>query len=228
VSKLGRLLRIGLAVAVVVVLVSAVNSLGGTRDPGRSRHHRQQPVAVPEPPPPSQLPASGSYVRTRVLESGVLDVDQWVRTRVPVREVTLQADPIIGPGGPPVATFVRIAADGRGVEGPVAVGIEPQTVRLGQGARLVHVSYLLTGVVVHEETGASVAAMTSLGLDHTAPPGTLRESVSGERVRRLLCRPRSAPVAEARPCGRRHGGDWRVWVPGGRHDTQVEARLDLG
>ncbi len=224
-SKLGRLLRVGLVVAVVLVLVSAVNSLGGTRDPGRSRQHRHQQLAGPEPPPPSQLPASGSYVHTRVLASGVLDVDQWVRTRVPIRQVTLQADPIIGPGGPPVATFVRIAAGGRVLAAPPAVGIQPQTVRLGQRARLVHVSYLLTGVVVHDESGGSVAAMTSLGLDHTAPPGTLRQSVSGERVRQLLCRPRSAAVAEARHCGRRHGGDWRVWVPGSRHDTQVEARL---
>ncbi|GAA2153597.1 hypothetical protein GCM10009844_38220 [Nocardioides koreensis] len=225
-TKVGRALRIGLVGAVVVVLASAVNSLGGTRDPGAHRHHRHQQVQAPEPRPPDALPATGAYVHTRVLESGVLDVDQWLRTRAPVREVTLGADPIPGPGGPPVATFVRVAADGEAVTGPDAVGIQPRTVHLGGPTRLVHVSYLLTGVVVREEPGAGdpVAVMTSLGVDHSGRQGTLRESVSGD-VRQLHCWPRPATVAAARPCGHRQGDDWRVWLTESQRDTQVAAQL---
>ena len=150
-------------------------------------------------------------MHTRVLDSGVLDVDQWVRTRTPIRTVTLRADPILGTGGPPVATFVKVAADGNVVEGPGAVGIEPQVVDLGGPTRLVHVSYLLTGVVVREEpgTGDQVAVMTSLAVDHRGRNGTLRESVSGD-VQQLHCWPRSASVAAARalraPAGRRLAG----------------------
>lgn len=225
-KKLGRLLRIGLVGAVVVVLASAVNSLGGTRDPGAHRHHRHQVSVAPEPRPPDALPRTGAYVHTRVLDSGVLDVDQWVRTRTPIRTVTLRADPILGAGGPPVATFVKVAADGKVVEGPGAVGIEPRVVDLGGRTRLVHVSYLLTGVVVREEpgTGDPVAVITALGVDHSGRQGTLRESVSGD-VRQLHCWPRSATVAAARPCGHRQGDEWRVWLTDSQRDTQVAAQL---
>ena len=225
-TKFGRALRVGLVGAVAVVLASAVNSLGGTRDPGAHRHHRHPVLVAPEPQPPDALPAAGAYVHTRVLESGVLDVDQWVRTRAQIRTVTLRADPIPGPGGPPVATFVKVAADGKAVEGPGAVGIEPRVVDLGGRSRLVHVSYLLTGVVVREEpaTGDPVAVMTSLDVDHRGRKGTLRESVSGD-VQQLHCWPRSASVAAARPCGHRQGDDWRVWLTESRRDTQVAAQL---
>lgn len=225
-TKLGRLFRVGLAVAVVVVLVSAVNSLGGTRDPAAHRHHRHEVSIAPEPAPPEELPAAGSFVHTRVLDSGVLDVDQWVRTRQPARTVTLQADPIFGSGGPPVATFVRVAADGQVVKAPGAVGIEPQTVDLGEGARLVHVSYLLSGVVVRAGPAAEhpVAVMTSLGLDYTPRTGPLHERVSGP-VDQLLCWPRAATAAVARPCGHQQDDDWRVMLTSGQRDTQVAARL---
>ena len=50
--------------------------------------------------PPVEPPDGGSYLEVTVLESGDLDVDQWVRSSTPLTALRLSvpADPLVGDG----------------------------------------------------------------------------------------------------------------------------------
>ncbi len=106
---------------------------GGRRDrgPGRARHGprgRDASPAASRFDPPDAVPLDSEYVSSRVLPSGAVVVDHWVRTSRPFTDVRLEAPgaPSGAPAWPPpgrcasrrrrVAAVVR-ARSGRGASG---------------------------------------------------------------------------------------------------------------
>ena len=59
------------------------------------------------------LPANGEYVRSRVLASGDLEVEHWIRSTTPIYRLTLGLPRALRSGGEGVfASRVKVQADG--------------------------------------------------------------------------------------------------------------------
>ena len=72
--------------------------------------------------PPVDPPDGGSYLEVTILESGDLDVDQWVRSSAPLTSLRLSvpADPLVG--DEVVASDLRVSADGAEADVPTSPG----------------------------------------------------------------------------------------------------------
>ena len=69
-----------------------------------------------------RVPANGEYVRSRVLASGDVAVDHWIRSTNLIYQLTLSIPPALRTGGEQVrASQVKVASDGVTQFGPTTV-----------------------------------------------------------------------------------------------------------
>jgi len=194
-----------------------------------------------EPPPtppravvelPAGLPSIGSYVETRVLADGSLRVSHWVRSPEPVTALSVRV-PYVGElDGSLEASEVTVVADGAprildaGLSIVTAAG--PQTYYFPP-ADVVHVTYLLTGVLERSPSvpGRALARMTSLSLDYRFERGPHRVRVVGAKILTMACNSVGPVLVPERPCGAPVGAGWEVVLRGSQRDDRVVAQLNL-
>ena len=109
-------------------------------------------------------PDGGSYLEVTVLESGDLDVDQWVRSSTPLTALRLSvpADPLVGEVV--VASDLRVSADGAEADVPTSLGTSPTVITLAD-VHQVHLTYRLSGAVLRSPSQADRALARTVALD---------------------------------------------------------------
>ncbi|MFC4784832.1 hypothetical protein ACT8ZV_10170 [Nocardioides sp. MAHUQ-72] len=226
--RMARWVQVSAALAaalVVAVLLWLVTSGAGSRPDAGG------PAEVGAEPP-AALPKEGAYVESRVLESGDIVVDQWIRAEGPIRTLTVRAPTLPGTGIAPHASELRVTGrDGQRVRGPSEVGDRPRTFVLERPAGLLHLTYRLEGAVdrsADSATGRALARITSLDVAWTPRSGPVRVAVVGAGVRNLACSGGPVPALMPRPCGAPHETGWTVRLEGARRDDHVTAQVDLG
>ena len=224
VGAVAALLLVAVLVAGMVILTRT-----GGHDGADGLALQDQRSAVP-----AQLPHTGAYVESRILESGVIDVDQWIRSPDPIRRLTLRAPGAAAApdaASTPEASDVVLASVGGGrLPAPSVVGTVPQVVSVQPPTRTVHLTYRLEGVVDTNSgsvTGRALARATSLDVDYAPVSGPIRVAVVGSGVLNLSCSAR-APMLLLEPCGTPHGNGWQVLLTGARRSDRVTAQLNLG
>jgi hypothetical protein len=193
--------------------------------------HPRQPVPSALGTPPAELPTVGSYVRSDILESGRIEVSQWIRSATPLESIRLAAHDSPLPVDTPQARSLEVVTgDGRVVVSGGVVGTRPQALDLGRPTRLVRLTYELTGVVDRDSSvsGRALAGVTYLDVDYLPESGPARVLVSGPVVLNLSCADRASVTALRRPCGEPRGSGWQVTLDHADRDDRVAAQLDLG
>jgi hypothetical protein len=192
-----------------------------TEDQVPPRHHADQHAA------PVHLDADTSYVRSRVLPSGKIEVTHWIRTGRPVRAVTLQTPDVPGLALDHVlVSHVQVFSDGNAL--PVADTVFPDvpaTLTLPP-TRRVFIRYRLSGVT--QKAGGSqdraLARITALDVSTERRLVRTTRTVVGVQVLSLACTSgRSAPI----PCGDVRRGTWSTTLGTGRQHSQVMAQVNL-
>jgi hypothetical protein len=221
-------------IGVLMILAGFLLVLVG-RGPGDPGTGTLQGSASGRPPPgfdpPRALPANGEFVRSRVLASGDLEVDHWIRSTYPIYVLTLRVPPAVQRAEPGtlVARHLRVLSDGVAQYGPSRVGTRRQSYH-PHGASTLKVSYVLSGALVRRGSapGRALLRATSLDLTYSLDRGPRVVIVRGARVLAAACLPpNGSSTASARPCGTAVGRAWRVSLdPRARHET-VLAQVDL-
>jgi hypothetical protein len=178
--------------------------------------------------PPVHLPAGDEYVRSRVLPTGDLAVEHWVRARTMITRITLTVPSVPGlDPGRVVARDVELQVDGLDVQVPRTVWQDSDAEVL-TAAHRVHISYVLSGVLQRSPAGSARALARVTTLDLSTIPDTEQRAVSvtGARVLSMACTAPS-PAAVPRPCGERRALGWRVDLGTDDHEDVVMAQLDL-
>jgi hypothetical protein len=215
----------GVLAAVTVVLV-------GVAWFATARHTTSQPQLSHNDSfaPPGHLMPDTSFVRTRVLPSGDLEVTQWIRSRNWVYAVTLSTPRVAGLAtGTLSTTGVALGSDGKQTATLGAQGFEPGT-RIFElpPTHSLYIRYRLSGVLEKSPgaSGRALARITSLDVRTRTHLVSTTRTVVGARVLNLACTP-DKPNALTTPCGIEHGGVWSVRLPRGQEGSQVMAQLDL-
>jgi hypothetical protein len=178
--------------------------------------------------PPDAVPDNSEYVRRRVLPSGEIRVDHWIRSSNPISGLVMRVPASAQAGTEPAeAKDVRVLSEKGAAAGPRVVRGKPVTFSFDSTPTL-HVSYVLSGVVTRSSSASrrALALLTSLDLSfpHDSVPKTVM--LGGGRLLAAACSVEDS-TAEPRPCGNAEGRQWRVRLePETRHD-RVMAQLDL-
>lgn len=170
-----------------------------------------------------------SYLRTRILTTGELEVTQWIASTAPVQEVTLRVPDVPGlaPGGLSLSHVV-LAADGlRSTAIPVA-GQPAGTWRYRTPvAREVYLRYRLSGAVATSTVpGRALAMITALVATTDHPLTSTTEAVVGANVLSLGCS-LPTPSAPPTPCGVTSNGISSVRLYGAQQQSRVTAEVDF-
>ena len=149
----------------------------------------RQPVRDASPSvdvPPVDPPDGGSYLEVTVLDSGDLDVDQWVRSSTPLTALRLSvpADPLVDDRV--VASNLRASADGTEADVPTSLGSAPAVITLADVHR-VHLTYRLAGAVLRSPSRAdrALARTVALDLDLNGEPRREPATISFRRATAL-------------------------------------------
>ena len=247
-----RRTRLSVLVLVAVVVVATSAAYLGWRlvgEDGREAASAQTPTSTPpatlsptSPPspsttvplsgdvPPVEPPDGGSYLEVTVLDSGDLDVDQWVRSSTPLTalELSVPADPLVGDRV--VASDLRVSTDGTEADVPGTLGSSPTVLSLTDVHR-VHLTYRLSGAVLRSPSRSdrALARTVSLDLDLNGQPRREPSTISfrGATALTVICDGGSAGGAQER-CGRRDDtGDWQVRAAARGTNERVVALLEL-
>lgn len=172
---------------------------------------------------------SGSTARARVLPSGDILVEEQIRSRAGLADVTLSAPTV--PGLDPGALGARdisVEADSAPASGPRTLSGTPVRFTL-RDAHQVQISYVLTGVVQRDssQAGRALARVVGLHVDYGSTTMPLTVAVQGAAVLSLACTP-SGQQAAPTPCGSPGADGWTVRLDRGQANDQVMAQLDLG
>ena len=165
------------AVAVAIVVVGAVAWTGRGGDGGRIRPVHSDAYAAPV-----RLPPATSYVRSRVLPSGALQVTHWIHTRDAVDSLTVRTPRTLGldPGSIAVSHVV-LATDGTPYPA-AAIDAAHQTFRFPV-ATSVFLRYRLSGAVqASGPDGRALARITSLDVSTGGEVVRTVRTVVGARV----------------------------------------------
>ena len=221
-----RLAALTTMAAVVILVVGGLVWLrsGQGGDDGRIR-----PVHADSFVAPVELSPATSYVRSRVLPSGDLEVTHWIRSRDAVDSLTVSTPETLGlvSGTVRVSDFV-LAVDGSPYP---AVSIDEGT----PGTRTlrfpmtdtIYLRYRLAGAVQPTGPGGrALARITSLDVSIASELVQTVRTVVGARVLSMACAD-GPPDAASAPCGSDDGGVWTVRLDKGRLGSRVMARLDL-
>jgi hypothetical protein len=215
--------RIAGLLAVVLVLVAGVALVHH-----RARADRVDSAGSLHLDPPAGLPANGEYVLSRVRVTGDVAVEHWIHSTRLVSSVTLTVPSAVPHSGSGVvARNVLLESDGEVRRGADLAGAARRTISL-DGANLVRVSYVLSGVVVRSSSARdrALAGVTALDLSYHRDrvPRTL--VVQGGRLLSAACST-PTPDAEPRPCGDPDGMGWRVHLRPSARDDRVMVQLDM-
>ena len=148
--------------------------------------------------PPVDPPDGGSYLEVTILESGDLDVDQWVRSSAPLTSLRLSvpADPLVG--DEVVASDLRVSADGAEADVPTSPGTAPVVIPLAD-VHQVRLTYRLSGAVLRSPSRADRALARAVALDLELNGEPRREpatiSFRGATALTVICDGRGAPGA---------------------------------
>ncbi len=217
------------AALVLVALLALGNGVIGTGDDAsrpaadssrtaRSTTSSPAADAATRPPsPPYALPADGQHSQIRVLATGELEVQQWVRRSAGLVQLRLAP-----PDGVEV-TALAIAAGGHPVQAPSTLA-GPTQVDF-TSTRQVYLAYRLTGALDRVGDRALARATSiDLGMPGAADGWTI--AFEGGSILSLACR--TAIDVPPQPCGAAAGKrGWRVVAPIGARDLVVMAQLDL-
>jgi hypothetical protein len=178
---------------------------------------------------PVPLPPGTSFVRSRVLPSGGLEVTHWIHARLAVASLTIRTPRTLGlaPGSVSASHFF-LATDGTPYPAVSTHEGHPgtQTFRFPM-ANTVYLRYRLAGAVqLSSPDGRALARITSLEVTTDATIASTTQRVVGARVLALAC---SAPSATAvpQPCGVENDGSWSVALDRTERHERVMAQLDL-
>ena len=216
--------RLLAAMAVVVLMLGLV--LGLTQHSGGEDLPEAKEPATRFDPPDALL-ANSEYVQSRVLPSGNLQVEHWIRSTRPISKLTLRVPTAIGNDETKVkAQEVRVESRSGTQRGAKLVAATPQTYSF-DGTPTLHVSYLLSGVVVRSSSASdrALALLTSLDLRFTHDRVDKTVMITGGRLLSAACT--ADPNAEPRPCGNAEGKGWRVTLDAPDRRDRVMAQLDL-
>jgi hypothetical protein len=176
--------------------------------------------------PPLEPPDGGSYLEVTVLDSGDLDVDQWVSSSTPLTALRLSVptDPLLSDGV--VASDLWASADGQAADVPTSVTSTPVVITLAD-VHQVHLTYRLSGALLLSPSRADRALARAVALDlelNAEPrrePATIR--FRDATALTVICDGGASQVR----CGQRDDtGDWQVQAASGAQD-RVTALLEL-
>ena len=179
--------------------------------------------------PPVEPPDGGSYLEVTVLESGDLDVDQWVRSSTPLTALRLSVpdDPLVSGGV--LAFNLRASADGEEAEVPTSLGNDPAVITLAD-VHHVHLTYRLAGALLRSPSRADRALARTVALDLDLNGEPRREPITisfrGATALAVIC-DGVAGGSHAR-CGRRDDvDDWQVRRADRGAQDRVMALLEM-
>jgi hypothetical protein len=177
---------------------------------------------------PAELPRVGSFTDSRILPNGDIRVDQWVRTRTPMRGIELVVPSGDGLGAAVRATDVTVAGELIAVS-PNLVGGSTAVYRFAVPSQIVRLSYTLVGSVVRSPSasGRALAPLTAADLAYLPEDGPRLVRIRAPEVLNVACRARS-PEADPKPCGSPAGESWQVTLQGTHRDDEVSAQVNLG
>jgi hypothetical protein len=178
--------------------------------------------------PPTELPADGSAIRSRVSANGDVVVTQWIRSRFPVTDLGIRR-PSDGADAVRVAD-VSVIADGASVA-PLPDRADP-TLRFAFGvpAQLIYVRYVLTRALETSSSvpGRALVESTFLRVDYSPRLGPTVVTVKAPEVLSLSCSKPQQLLNTPRPCGSPVSGGWQVTLRDTDRQDQVMAQVDLG
>ena len=178
--------------------------------------------------PPSELPKVGSAVESRVTRDGRIVVTHWVRTQSPLTVIYLHRPRATNYSGDTQVTGNRMTSDG-GRAGGTGDGTD-QTFRLGKPAKLVRVTYALSGALERSSSvqGRTLVRTTAVPVTADIPlRGPVVVTVRAPNVLSLTCIKPERLEPSLRPCGAPVGVGWRVTLRGDDRQDQVIAQVDL-
>jgi hypothetical protein len=216
----------GMAALAVGALVAA----GGVLWLAAGRHTADPVVQLTHSAPftpPVPLRADSSYVRTRVLPSGDLEVTHWIRTRSSVSSVTLRTPRVTGlPRDSVTTTRVVLAGDGTPAH-TVSAPHRPSSTYPVPPTQSLYVSYRLSGALqMSGPDGRALARITALDVSTGAHLARTTRAVVGTTVIALACTPATAGAAPA-PCGAVQDGAGSVRLGRAEQGDEVMAQLSL-
>lgn len=178
--------------------------------------------------PPRETPKVGSYTESRIAANGEVRVTQWIRSRRPLLGVRLRIPNV------PVAESVRatgllVAADGTTLDEPKTLGPSGRQISFDTPARVVHLSYTLSGVVERSSSvpGRALARVTALDTSYHPHKGAARLTVISHKVLSTACA--ATATSALRPCGTpSDNGHWTVVLHGAERGDSVAAQVNFG
>lgn len=184
--------------------------------------------ASPEFASPTRLVSDTEYVESVVLEGGRLQVTHWIRTAVPINQVSLSV-----PTGSGLAENefeveqLVVAADGVRIEAPDSVVSEEGWSGVPASQEL-YVQYELSGVLQRSSSaqGRALATMTSLEVGVGQPLIAKTRAFPGSQVLTLACLP-PGKQSLPEPCGRLDDDVWTVVSEADALRDIVIAQFDL-
>ena len=208
---------VSVAVALALVLGAVVWWWGDQPDPDTADRAQSVSAEVAAPHSPVALPADGDHVLIRVLGSGDLAVEQWVR-RADGRGSLM----LVPPDGIRVGDL-SVVAGSRQVEVPTSLAA-PTEITFPAGATL-YLRYRLSGALELSDDDRALARATSVTFGEE--PASQTVDFVGATVLSLACTPLVGDALPV-PCGADAGvNGWRVVPPPGLGDVRVMAQLDL-
>lgn len=223
-SRAPRLVLLGL---VFLLLPAATLAMVAARRDGSAPREVTLRSQGQELSPDRGVDTDETFVRTRVLPSGDLQVTHWIDSTRLLLTVDLSVPGVTGAEGVS-AHHVRVVADGRPVTGPDRITDAPGRFSL-LGAHSVEVRYRLTGAVERSPSvpGRGLALVTSLDVQQEPAPVRVIRSILAPEVLSLACAPTTSQPAP-QPCGAVDpGGGWTVELTGDRADDRVLAQVTL-
>lgn len=179
---------------------------------------------------PAAAPSTGTYVLTRVLPNGDLQVSQWIRVTTPLSGIEVSAPLMEGSTTKVFATDVVVSADRTVVTGDRTVTGGTSVYGFVDPARTVRLRYVLHGTVTRSPSvkGRALAGATSLVVRYSAGTSDVSKvRITGARVLTAACRDSGDEQAEPTPCGSPTGRGWTVQLRAGQLRDVVMAQLDL-
>ena len=207
----------GVAAALVLVLAAGVWWWGSRSDTDPTDRAGAVSAVVPAPHSPVALPADGEHALIRVLDSGDLGVEQWVRHADGMGTLML---------APPDGIRVHdlsVVAGSRPVDAPTS--LDGATAISIPATSTLYLSYRMSGALELSDDDRALARATSVTFGEE--PASQTVDFVGATVLSLACTPLVGDALPV-PCGADAGvKGWRVVRPAGLGDVQVMAQLDL-
>ena len=177
--------------------------------------------------PPLEPPDGGSYLEVTVLDSGDLDVDQWVRSSTPLTALacrSLRTRSSATRSSPPTS---GLSADGQEADVPTSLSNTPVVITLA-GVNQVHLTYRLSGALLLSPSRADRALARAVALDlelngvQGREPATIR--FRDATALTVICDDGGSQLR----CGRLDdNGDWQVQAADSGAQDRVTALLEL-